>query len=375
LAPGALDKGLRALEQRQHLTGSGHEQDERPEAALVAMDPQSRRVLALVGGSDFKRSSFDRAVQAKRQPGSAFKPFVYAAAIDSGSFTTASVLLDAPQVIHDPSTGKDWKPENYEMGTFDGPVTLRRALSESNNSVAVRLIEAITPEPVIALAHRMGILSELPDSLTLGLGSGEVSLLELVNAYAGFDDSGRASPPVMVLEVRDQAGKVLEESKAVSQQAVRPDVAYILTDLLTSVIQEDTGTGARARSLPGPLAGKTGTASDYLDAWFIGYSNTLLVGVWVGFDDHHTLGPGETGARAALPIWIDYMAKALALRPPAPFPVPPTVVFARIDAQTGKLARPEDHQAREEPFLPGTLPTELASPPGQASQKDLFLTR
>jgi penicillin-binding protein 1A len=372
-APGAIEKGLHALEQREHLTGPGHEQEEHPEAALVALDPHSRRVLALVGGSDFKKSSFDRAVQAKRQPGSAFKPFVYAAAIDSGRFTAASVLLDAPQVIHDPSTGKDWKPENYEMGTFDGPVTLRRALSESKNSVAVRLIEALTPAPVIELAHKMGIVSELPDSLTLGLGSGEVSLLELVNAYAVFDDGGLATSPVMVLEVRDQAGKVLEESRPAKQPALRPDVAYILTDLLTSVIQDDTGTGARARSLPGPLAGKTGTPSDYRDAWFVGYSADLVVGVWVGFDDHRSLGPGETGGHAALPIWIEFMAKALTVRPPAAFPIPPTVVFARIDAQTGKLARPEDLQARQEPFLPGTAPTELAAPPGQARQKDLFL--
>jgi penicillin-binding protein 1A len=363
----AVEKGLQQLEKRQHF------EQVKPEAAFAVIDPSSRRVLVLVGGRDFKRSSFDRAVQAHRQPGSAFKPFVYAAAIDSGKFTAASVLTDTPEVVRIPETGEVWKPVNHESAEFEGPMTLRRALAESKNTVAVKLIEGLGADPVIVLAHRLGIVSDLPKTLTLGLGAGEVTLLELTNAYATFDAGGNFAAPLLVLKVLDPRGQVLEANQARPQPALRPEVAYIMTDLLQSVITDDRGTGRRARSLPGPLAGKTGTPSDYRDAWFLGYSNALVAGAWVGFDDHRPLGTEETGARAALPIWMAFMEKALKLYPPQSFGVPPSVVFARVDQASGKLSAPGDLEGKQEPFLPGTAPTAVALPSGQAHQKDLFL--
>ena len=360
----ALAKGLASLDKRE---GYG---DVKPEAAMVAIDPQSRRVLALVGGTDFEKTQFDRAVQAHRQPGSSFKPFVYAAALDSGKVTAATVMLDSPELVRDPRTGVVWKPVNDEGEDFEGPITLRRALAESKNTVAVKLIEAVGPDPVIDLAHKLGIVSELPHTLTLGLGAGEVSLLELCNAYATFDAQGRYAPPLLVERVVDRKGQLLEGHGGDGSQVLRPEVAYIVTDLLQSVISE--GTGRRAHELPGPLAGKTGTPSDARDAWFIGYSRDLVAGAWVGFDDHRPLGR-ETGASAALPLWMAFMGKALKTHPPQPFWVPPQVVFAKVDPATGKLAPPNAAQAETEPFLPGTAPTAVALPAGQAHDKDLFL--
>ncbi len=366
LAAEAVRKGLAQLDARERYGA------EKPEGAFVVIDPQSRRVLALVGGSDFEASEFDRAVQAHRQPGSAFKPIVYAAALGSGKVTLASVMLDSPELVRDPQTGAVWKPVNDEGEDFEGPITLRQALAESKNTVAVKLMLAVGPDAVIELAHRLGIVSELPRTPTLALGAGEVSLLELVNAYATFDDLGKMAPPLLVTRVLDRTGKLLEGHEAVGEQVLRPEVAYLMTDLLESVITDERGTGHRARDLPGPLAGKTGTSTDSRDAWFVGYSRDLVAGAWVGFDDDRPLGR-EQGATAALPVWMAFMEKALKLHPPAAFPVPAQVVFARVDSGTGKLASPNDAEARNEPFLPGTVPTEVALPPGQSHGKDLFL--
>jgi penicillin-binding protein 1A len=372
IAVEAVEKGLAQLDKRQHFDAAGGKQI-KPEGALTVIDPMSRRVLALVGGRDFKRSSFDRAVQAHRQPGSAFKAFVYAAAIDSGQFTAASVMTDTPEVVRIPDSNEVWKPVNHESADFEGPMTLRRALAESKNTVAVKLIVALGADPVIAMAHHMGIVSDLPNTLTLGLGAGEVTLLELTNAYATFASGGTFAPPLLVLRVLDSRGRLIESDEAHAQPVLRPEVAYIMTDLLQSVITDDRGTGRKARSLPGPLAGKTGTPSDYRDAWFVGYSNALVAGAWVGFDDHRPLGVEETGARAALPIWMAFMEQALKLQPPQPFSVPAAVVFARVDEASGKLSAPGDLEGKQEPFLPGTAPTAVAQPSGQAHQKDLFL--
>jgi penicillin-binding protein 1A len=361
--------GLMGIESRQHYQGV------EPEAAFAAVDPTDRRVLALVGGSDFKKTSFDRATQAKRQPGSSFKPFVYTTAIDSGKFSSASVVLDTPVLVRDPITGKEWKPQNDERDSFDGPMTLRQALAQSKNTVSVKLTEALTSQAVGAMAHRMGIVSPLPeDSVTIALGTGEVSLLELVNGYATLDAQGQVAEPRMVLKVIDRKGKTLEEDPLTAKRAVSPEVAFVVTTLMQAVISDPKGTGYRAHELPGPLAGKTGTPSDFRDAWFVGFSSTLVAGAWIGFDDHRPLGRGEQGARAALPIWIDFMRQALLLRPPAAFPVPPAVVFARVDPATGKLAPPEDPDGLDEPFVPGTQPTAVALAPDQKRGKDLFLT-
>jgi penicillin-binding protein 1A len=265
-----------------------------------------------------------------------------------------------------------WKPINDEGEVFEGPMTLRRALAESKNTVAVKLMLAAGTDSVIDLAHRLGIVSDLPHTPTLALGAGDVSLLELTNAYATFDNLGKTTPPLLVLNVLDRTGKLLEAHDSPGEQAMRPEVAYIVTDLLESVITDEKGTGHRARDLPGPLAGKTGTPTDSRDAWFVGYSSDLVAGAWVGFDDHRPLGK-EQGATAALPVWMAFMGHALKLHPPKPFQVPSQVVFAKVDAASGKLAPPNDVEARNEPFLPGTAPTETALPAGQAHGKDLFL--
>ncbi len=367
-AQSAVAQGLAELDKRERYRATPL-----PEAAFAAIDPKDRRVLALVGGSDFRKTPFDRAVQAKRQPGSAFKPFVYAAAVESGKYSSASVVLDTPELVRDPVTGTTWRPQNDEKESFEGPMTLRRALAESKNTVAVKLIEGLGAAPVMDLAHRAGIVSELPNSLTLGLGTGEVSLLELVDAYATFDDGGSYAPPRMVLRAVDRKGKLLEDDGLAARPAVKPEVAFVVTDLLRGVIEEPTGTGRRAKDLPGPLAGKTGTATDERDAWFVGYSSSLVAGAWVGFDDHRPLGSYEQGAHAALPIWIAFMKAALARHPPSAFAPPPGIVFATIDPTTGKLAAPGDPDGLSEPFLPGTQPTATALPPGENHDKDLFL--
>ncbi|HUB09503.1 MAG TPA: PBP1A family penicillin-binding protein [Myxococcales bacterium] len=367
-AEAAVAVGLAGIEAREHYRGAA------PEAAFAAIDPADRRVLALVGGSDFKKTPFDRATQAKRQPGSAFKPFVYTTAIDSQKFSAASVVLDTPVVVRDPVTGKEWKPKNDEGDVFDGPITLRQALARSKNTISVKLTEALTPEAVAAMAHRMGIVSKLPDdSETIALGTGEVSLLELVNGYTTIAAGGQVAEPRMVLAVKDRTGKVLEQDDYAPRPAVRPEVAFVVTTLMQAVIDDPRGTGYRAHELPGPLAGKTGTPSDFRDAWFSGFSSSLVAGAWIGFDDHRPLGRGEEGAHAALPIWMAFMQKALVLRPPGAFTVPPGVVFAKIDEASGKLAPPNDPAAVDDPFVPGTQPVAVATPVGENHGKDLFL--
>ncbi|MGI5863976.1 MAG: penicillin-binding protein 1A [Myxococcales bacterium] len=340
------------------------------QGALVALEPKPRHVVALVGGYDFAASHFNRATQARRQPGSCFKPFVYAAALSSGRFTTASILNDAPDVFRDPWTGKEWKPQNYEKDVFEGPMTLREALSKSKNTVSVRLIEAVGPEAVIDLARRAGIGSELPENLTLGLGTGEVTPLELANGFATFAALGVRADPILLTRVVDRNGKVLEEHHAVPEETIPPGVAFIATSLMQSVVE--SGTGARAQELRRPVAGKTGTASGNRDAWFAGFTPGLVASAWVGYDDHAPLGRSETGGRAALPIWLEFMRGAHEGAPVAEFEKPADVEEVRIDPQSGLRAH-EDGPGRLEVFVEGTAPTEYATPPGQVDPRKLFL--
>ena len=345
--------------------------DQVPEVqgALTVIDPASRRVLALTGGYDFARSSFNRATQAHRQPGSAFKPFIYAAALQSQRFTPISVLNDAPEAVRDPWTGKVWKPHNYEKSGFEGPVTLRQALTKSKNTVSIRLIEAITPQVAIDFARRAGIRSELPDNLTLALGTGEVTELELANAYTTFDALGKYADPILLVRVTDVHGTVLEEHQAAPEETIPPAVAYLATSLMRSVVEE--GTAVAVRELARPAAGKTGTANEYRDAWFSGYTPDLVATAWVGFDDHASLGSGETGGKAALPIWLAFMRSALDGKPARDFDVPPGVQSVRVDPSSGLLAGAHV-PGRTENFLEGTAPTSEAPPPGEASP-DRFL--
>jgi penicillin-binding protein 1A len=345
--------------------------DQVPEVqgALVVIDPATRRVLALSGGYDFARSSFNRATQARRQPGSAFKPFLYAAALQSQKFTPVSVLNDAPEAVRDPWTGKVWKPHNYERSGFEGPMTLRQALTKSKNTVSVRLIEAITPQVAIDFARRAGIRSEMPDNLTLALGTGEVAVLELANAYTTFDTLGKYSDPVLLVRVTDVRGTALEEHQAAPEETIPPPVAYVATSLMRSVVEE--GTAAAVRELGRPAAGKTGTANEYRDAWFSGYTPDLVATAWVGFDDHSSLGTGETGGKAALPIWLGFMRAALDGKPARDFDLPPGVQTVRVDPSSGLLAGAHV-PGRSESFLEGTAPTAEAPKPGEATP-DRFL--
>jgi penicillin-binding protein 1A len=339
------------------------------QGGLVVINPQNRHVVALVGGYDFARSPFNRATQAKRQPGSSFKPFLYGAALGSGRYTTISTVNDAPEAIRDPYTGKTWKPQNYDR-SFDGPMSLREALTKSKNTVSVRLIEAITPATAIDFARRAGIRSALPENLTLSLGTGEVTILEAANAYATLQANGRYAEPLLLLKVTDAKGRVLEEHQPAFEETLPPAVAYLTTSLMRSVVEE--GTARAVTELNRPAAGKTGTASENRDTWFSGYTADWVASAWVGFDDHTPLGSTETGGRAPLPIWLDFMRAAHQGLPSREFEVPPGVVQVRIDPASGLLAG-NSVPGRLESFLEGTQPTAEAPPPGHVSPSDFFL--
>jgi penicillin-binding protein 1A len=262
-----------------------------------------------------------------------------------------------------------WKPQNYERTGFEGPMTLRQALTRSKNTVSVRLIEALTPQVAIDFAHRVGIRSPLPDNLTLALGTGEVTQLEISNAYSTFASAGRYADPILLVRVTTPTGTVLEEHQAAFQDAASPAVAYLITSLMRSVVEE--GTASPVRELNRPAAGKTGTTNEYRDAWFDGYTPDLVASAWVGFDDHASLGPGESGAKAALPVWLRFMKGALEGKPVRDFDAPPGVVLVRVDPSTGLLAG-QHSPGRQEAFLDGTAPTSEAPSPGEASP-DRFL--
>ncbi|MBI3183376.1 MAG: PBP1A family penicillin-binding protein [Myxococcales bacterium] len=342
------------------------------QGALVVIEPPTRHVVAMVGGYDFTLSAFNRATQAKRQPGSSFKPFLYGAALGSQRFTPLTVVNDAPEAIRDPYTGKIWKPQNYERGGFEGPMTLRQALTRSKNTVSVRLIEALTPKAAIDFAGRAGIRSTLPDNLTLALGTGEVGVLEIANAFATLRSLGQYAEPIQIIRVTDARGTVLEEHQAAFEETIPPNVAFLTTSLMKSVVEE--GTATAVKELNRPAAGKTGTAQEFRDAWFSGYTADYVATAWVGFDNHDPLGPGEAGGRAALPIWLSFMKAAHQELPVRELEEPPGVNWVRIDPATGLLAG-SSVPGRLEPFLAGTEPTAEAPPPGQVKPEDFFLQR
>jgi penicillin-binding protein 1A len=265
----------------------------------VAIENRTGQILAMVGGVSFERSQFNRAVQAQRQVGSLFKPFVYAAAIDRG-YTTESVLDDSPASFIVGPNQPAYEPRNYDR-EFKGPVSLRTALAESRNVPAVRLMAALGPREVIRYARQMGVTSPLPEYLSVAIGAAESNLLEMTSAYSAFPNQGVRMTPIPVLEVVDREGSVLEQHRVEPHQALRADTAYILTSLLQSVVQY--GSAASANSLKWPIGGKTGTTDDYTDAWFIGFDPEITVGVWVGFDQKRPIGANQTGTSAALPIW------------------------------------------------------------------------
>ena len=322
------------------------------EGALIAIDPRNGAVRAMVGGYNFERSQFNRAVLAVRQPGSAFKPMIYATALTQG-MTPSSRILDAPVVYHDEETGKIWKPNNYEKRFF-GPITLREALRHSRNTATVRLLEQTGIHEVIDFSRSLGIQSPLSADLALALGSSSVTLKELTSAYGVFGNNGLALEPYTVSTIRDPDSRILEQHLFEPRQAVSRETAYLMTHMLMDVIQH--GTGRRASTIGRPLAGKTGTTNSYRDAWFVGYAPHLVAGVWVGFDGMDILGKVEPGARAALPIWTEFMAGALKAFPSQAFAVPEGIQFVEIDRKTGTPVSKPTRGSTTEVFAEGTIP-------------------
>jgi len=333
-----------------------------PQAAMVVLNPATRDILALVGGYGYRAGSFDRSLRAQRQPGSAFKPFIYAAAIDSGRYTAASVLNDSPEVY------KLWKPQNYDKDNFRGPVRLRTALALSINTVAIKLLSDIGITATRELAIHAGITSPLPDSLelSLALGANTVTPVELANAYATFAAGGQRGDTRLISVLGAEAISTSE-----LEQSVRAETAYIMVSLLRGVVESGTARAAGLK-LQRPAAGKTGTSNGSHDAWFVGFTPELLAAVWVGFDDSKSLGHGEAGGKTALPLWTEFMVKAMAGRPVRDFSQPPGVVVVQIDPETGLLPAP-GAEGINEVFLDGTAPKENAVAPGEQANPDQML--
>lgn len=358
-----LSKGLRGLE-----AAYPHLRRDDPSAmlqgTLIAVQPQTGQIKAMVGGRNYSVSQFNRAVQARRQPGSLFKPFVYAAALaeavtpEGSPYTPATLIEDSP--ISLPSPDGVWSPQNYDK-IFHGPVTVQTALENSMNAATVRLADSIGTERVIAMAESMGIRSPLKNVPSLALGTSEVVPLEIALAYGTIANGGIRVEPIAVKEVVSADGHVLERRTLEMTPALTPQQAYLLTTLLEGVVERGTGRGVVNRGFTRPVAGKTGTTSNYKDAWFLGFTPDLLGLVWVGFD----AGPaGEsssadlklTGSQAALPIWTDFMKRATAGRPVSRFPVPPGIVFETIDPASGLISSPDCPNGIREAFIQGTEP-------------------
>lgn len=378
------------------------EQEPQVQGAIFSLDAQTGEVLAMEGGYDYEQSEFNRAIQAQRQPGSSYKPIIYAAALEKG-FTPASIIVDSPIVYNDAENGK-WKPANFEE-KFYGDTTFRQALIHSRNVPTIKIVQAITIPYVIDYSKRIGMTAQFNADLSISLGSGALSLFENTRTYALFPRLGRKVSPVFIRTIKDRDGRVLEETKPQSlpsaayfadkiphplaassplpdgriplqfptyplpddpDQVMDPRVAYVMSHLMNEVVS--FGTGHEAKNLGRSAAGKTGTTNDYSDAWFMGFTPHVVTGTWVGFDNVKTIGPGETGAKAALPIWLSFMKEAVKPYPDVEFPVPPGIVFASIDATSGKLAAPNSSQAIRECFIEGTQPTELNTPSNSPPQ-------
>lgn len=362
-------------------------QEPETQGALIALDPRSGEVKALVGGYDFNQSQFNRAIQARRLPGSAFKPLIYAAALDKG-YTPATIMLDTPLIYRE--TGeqgeeREWRPRNYR-GTFSGATTLREALALSYNVVTIKILQDIGVRYAISYAHKLGIESPLATDLTLALGSSAVSPLELATAYSTLANGGIRLSPNYISRIIDRDGRILEsvdpsdfpEGPAAdqkirnnaSERVISSETAFLVTNLMESVVQQ--GTGTRARALGRPVAAKTGTTNDLKDAWFAGYVPQLAAVSWIGYDLERSLGRNETGARAASPAWLEFMQAALEGVPAEHFPVPDTIEFRPIDPNTGMLTPEDSADTVYEVFAPGTAPTHYALERQQPSSQDFF---
>jgi len=344
------------------------------EGGIVAMDPHTGRVLAMVGGYDYEKSQFNRATQAKRQPGSAFKPFVYLAAMDAG-YTPATLILDAPFVIDQGPGLPKWRPANYTK-KFYGPSTMRLGVEKSRNLMTVRLAQTIGMDKVAAYAERFGIVDNMQETLSMALGAGETTLLRLTAAYAMLVNGGKRIIPTFIDRIQDRKGKTVfrHDNRACPdcrvrrwkrqpvpevpdnrEQVTAPGSAYQIVNILTGVVKR--GTGRRVRAVGKPLAGKTGTTNEERDTWFMGFSPDLAVGVFAGLDEPKPLGRRETGSSVAAPVFRDFMIEALKNAPSIPFRIPPGIRLVRVDSKTGRLAEPGAKGIILEAFKPGTIPT------------------
>ena len=324
----AVRKGIAALEARMQKNNILQPD---PQAALICLEIPTGAIVAMVGGRDHSQSPYNRSTIALRQPGSAFKPIVYAYAVEQG-FGQHKLLLDAPVAFRGSGPGTDWRPQNFSK-TYLGEITMRKALAISENIPAVRLLEMLGPASVARFGHRLGITSKLRPDLTMALGASEVTLQELTAAYAVFANQGQWIKPYGLLEIVDRRGRQLWRVRPHKRVVMSRAGAAIITDMLSAVVEE--GTGRRANVLPKPLAGKTGTTDDYRNAMFVGFSPSVVTGVWVGRDQNETLGSRETGSKAALPIWIEFMRSAQRDKPPGFFDIPDDVVKVWIDSVTG----------------------------------------
>ncbi len=358
--------------------------------AMVVEDPWTGRVLAMVGGFSFDQSQFNRATQALRQPGSSFKPFVYAAALDNG-YTPSTIVLDAPlEIDQGPGVGV-WRPENYE-GKFYGPATLRFGIEHSRNVMTVRLAQDIGMPLIAEYAKRFGVYDDLPPYLSFALGAGETTLLRMTTAYAMFDNGGRRVKPTLVDRIQDRYGHTVykhDERECIGcdgkkwenqpepslidrrQQVLDPMTAYQITSMMEGVVQRGTAAGAGFQKEVGkPIAGKTGTTNDEKDAWFIGFTPDIVVGVYMGYDKPRHLGRGATGGHLSAPIVKDFLKVALADKPSVPFRVPPGIKLIRVDLKTGMRAGPGTERAILEAFKPGTAPPDSYSVVGSGDSAE-----
>jgi penicillin-binding protein 1A len=362
--------------------------------AMVAMDPRTGRVLAMVGGFSFDQSQFNRATQAYRQPGSSFKPIVYSSALDNG-YTPSTVIVDAPIEIDQGQGSGVWRPENYSKEKYYGPQTLRNALRLSLNTVTVRLAQDIGMPLIGEYAKRFGVYDELPNYLSYALGAGETTVLRMVTAYSMFDNGGRRVKPTLIDRIQDRYGHTIykhdtrecrgcdapegwknqPEPQLIDhrERVLDSMTAYQITSMMEGVVQ--AGTATVMRDVGKPIAGKTGTTNDQKDAWFIGFSPDLVVGVYMGYDKPRNLGRTATGGHLAAPIARDFMKIALADKPATPFSPPPGIKLVRVDAKTGMRAGPGDTgKTILEAFKPGTAPPDnysvigVADPDGRQPQ-------
>ena len=334
------------------------EQDPKVQGALLALEASSNHVLAMIGGYDFDSSQFNRALRAVRQPGSAFKPVIYAAAIEAGMNPTSQVSDDP--IVREIPGGGTWEPENYDE-EFLGPISLRLALTKSRNLATIDALEKIGVDAACAYARRLGVRRDFPCVLSLALGAAEMTLLEITTLYGVFANQGIHTEPLLITRIVDRFGTVKEAHMLSAQRVMSPEVAYTVTSMLESVVQH--GTGRRVRALQRPAAGKTGTTNDFHDAWFIGYTPEIIAGVWVGFDNQVSLGKRESGGRVAAPVWLAFMQEALQEEPVTDFPVPPGIRFVRQDVpeETDAITRTPHGDPHFEVFIDPGHATSTAS--------------